>query len=103
MAMSASPKAASWSAITQALCLAEDELQCRVLETTSGRGDERLVRAIGLPTLTANIINLTIGAGIFVLPAFAAAGLGAAAPAADIACAVLLGVIVPCFAAARRP
>jgi APA family basic amino acid/polyamine antiporter len=64
------------------------------------RDEARLVRAIGLPTLTANIINLTIGAGIFVLPAVVAGGLGAAAPVAYIVCAGLMGLIVTCFAAA---
>jgi APA family basic amino acid/polyamine antiporter len=68
--------------------------------TAAQRADERLVRAIGFPTLTANIINMTIGAGIFVLPAVAATGLGAAAPVAYVVCAVLMGLIVACFAAA---
>jgi len=58
------------------------------------------VRAIGARQLTASIINVTIGAGIFVLPAVAAAGLGAAAPLAYIVCAVLMALIVCCFAAA---
>ena len=64
------------------------------------RNDEGLVRAIGWPTLTASIINQTIGAGIFVLPAVAAGGLGAAAPIAYVVCAALMGLIVACFAAA---
>src|SRR5712691_12224370 len=59
-----------------------------------------LVRAIGARQLTASIINVTIGAGIFVLPAAAAAGLGPAAPLAYVVCAVLMGLIVCCFAAA---
>src|SRR5882672_8815916 len=59
-----------------------------------------LVRAIGARQLTASIINVTIGAGIFVLPAVASAGLGAAAPIAYIVCAVLMALIVSCFAAA---
>ena len=59
-----------------------------------------LVRAIGTRQLTASIINVTIGAGIFVLPAAAAAGLGPAAPLAYIVCAVLMALIVCCFAAA---
>src|SRR5450631_2416590 len=59
-----------------------------------------LVRAIGARQLTASIINVTIGAGIFVLPAVAAAGLGAAAPIAYIDCAVLMALIVCCFASA---
>src|SRR4029078_8970458 len=59
-----------------------------------------LVRAIGCRQLTASIINTTVGAGIFVLPAAAAAGLGPAAPLAYIVCAVLMALIVCCFAAA---
>jgi APA family basic amino acid/polyamine antiporter len=59
-----------------------------------------LVRAIGVRQLTASIINVTIGAGIFVLPAAAAAGLGPAAPMAYIVCAVLMTLIVCCFATA---
>src|SRR4051812_27211556 len=62
--------------------------------------DAGLVRAIGARQLTASIINVTIGAGIFVLPAVASAGLGAAAPIAYIVCAVLMVLIVSCFAAA---
>ena len=62
--------------------------------------DAGLVRAIGARQLTASIINVTIGAGIFVLPAVAAAGLGAAAPIAYLVCAALMALIVCCFAAA---
>src|SRR5258708_30954875 len=59
-----------------------------------------LVRAIGARQLTASIVNSTIGAGIFVLPAIAAAGLGAAAPVAYVVCAALMALIVCCVAAA---
>jgi amino acid transporter len=62
--------------------------------------DSGFVRAIGLRQLTASIVNVTIGAGIFVLPAVAAATLGAAAPIAYVVCAVLMALIVCCFAAA---
>lgn len=58
------------------------------------------MRAIGARQLTASVINVTIGAGIFVLPAVASRGLGAAAPVAYIACAGLMALIVCCFAAA---
>jgi APA family basic amino acid/polyamine antiporter len=71
-----------------------------VLNTIAPRDGEKLVRAIGFPTLTANIINLTIGAGIFVLPAVASANLGPAAPIAYVVCACLMGLIVTCFASA---
>jgi basic amino acid/polyamine antiporter, APA family len=62
--------------------------------------DDGLVRAIGLRRLTAAIVNVTVGAGIFVLPAIVAAGLGAAAPLAYIVCALLMALIVMCFASA---
>ena len=65
-----------------------------------GSRDEGLVRAIGVRRLTATIVNVTIGAGIFVLPAVAAAGLGAAAPLAYLVCAAAMTLIVTCFAAA---
>lgn len=64
------------------------------------QSDAGLVRAIGARDLTASIINVTIGAGIFVLPAIVAAGLGPAAPIAYIVCAALMALIVCCFAAA---
>ena len=67
---------------------------------TARQSDERLVRAIGAPTLTASIVNMTIGAGIFVLPALVAGGLGPAAPVGYLVCAALMGLIVSCFAAA---
>jgi basic amino acid/polyamine antiporter, APA family len=60
--------------------------------------DTALVRAIGTRALTASIVNATIGAGIFVLPAAAAARIGAAAPLAYIACAATMALIVTCFA-----
>jgi len=62
--------------------------------------DSGLVRALGVRQLTASIINVTVGAGIFVLPAAAAATLGAAAPIAYIVCAVLMALIVCWFASA---
>jgi APA family basic amino acid/polyamine antiporter len=64
--------------------------------------DAGLVRAIGARQLTASIVNTTIGAGIFVLPAVASAELGAAAPIAYLVCAALMALIVCCFAAAGR-
>src|SRR3954464_6840853 len=62
--------------------------------------DHQLIRAIGVPGLTANIVNSTIGAGIFVLPALVAKNLGAAAPLAFVACAVAMVLFVTCFAIA---
>ena len=52
--------------------------------------DEQLVRGIGIPSLTANIVSSTIGAGIFVIPATVAQGLGSAAPLAFVCCAIAM-------------
>ena len=59
---------------------------------------EKLVRAIGTFGLAAGIINITIGGGIFRLPANVAASLGAAAPVAYLICAAAMGLIVLCIA-----
>ena len=64
------------------------------------RVDHQLVRGIGVPALTANIISSTIGAGIFVLPAAMAQGLGPAAPLAFVCCAIAMVLFVTCFAIA---
>src|SRR4029079_16875023 len=50
--------------------------------------DEGLIRAVGVQGLTAAIINYTIGAGIFVLPALVAGKVGGAAPVIYIVCAI---------------
>jgi amino acid transporter len=62
--------------------------------------EQKLIRAIGVPSLAANIINTTIGAGIFVIPATVSGYLGAAAPLAFLICAVAMGLIVTSFAIA---
>jgi basic amino acid/polyamine antiporter, APA family len=64
------------------------------------RVDHQLVRGIGIPALTANIISSTIGAGIFVIPATVAKGLGPAAPLAFVCCAIAMVLFVTCFAIA---
>jgi amino acid transporter len=61
---------------------------------------ESLTRAIGTFGLAAGIINITIGGGIFRLPAIVAGSLGAAAPLAYVVCAVAMGLIVVCIAEA---
>ncbi len=59
-----------------------------------------LIRAIGVPGLTANIVNSTVGAGIFALPALVAVQLGAASPLAYLICAVAMCLFVTSFAMA---
>ena len=65
-----------------------------------GGSERSLVRALGTWGLAASILNITVGGGIFRLPAAAAGALGAAAPIAYIVCAVAMGLIVLCFAEA---
>ena len=59
---------------------------------------EQLVRAIGTFGLAAGIINITIGGGIFVLPATVAQTLGPSAPLAYLVCAGAMALIVLCIA-----
>lgn len=61
---------------------------------------EGLVRALGVRALATNMVNLTIGSGIFVLPAVVAAQLGPAAVLAYVVCAVAMGLVMACFAEA---
>ena len=56
--------------------------------------DSRLVRAIGTWGLAAGIVNVTVGGGIFRLPAGVATSLGAAAPLAYLVCTVAMVLIV---------
>lgn len=60
--------------------------------------DALLVRELGVRQFAANIFNYTVGSGIFLLPATAVLALGTAAPLAYVACAVVIGLVVLCFA-----
>lgn len=60
--------------------------------------EEKLVRGIGRWDLTAIIINTIIGAGIFGLPAKVHALIGTWSLIAFVACAIIIGFIVVCYA-----
>lgn len=60
--------------------------------------DAGLVRAIGTWGLTANIVNVIVGAGIFAVPGALAACMGPYAPLAFVVCAVAIGSVAICFA-----
>jgi APA family basic amino acid/polyamine antiporter len=62
--------------------------------------ESSLLRSIGTFGLAASIVNVTIGGGIFRLPADMAATLGATAPVAYLLCAIAMGLIVLCIAEA---
>jgi basic amino acid/polyamine antiporter, APA family len=62
--------------------------------------DALLSRALGVRELAANVFNYTVGSGIFVLPAVAVLQLGSAAPLAYVTCAIVIGLVVLCFAEA---
>lgn len=69
-------------------------------DRTAGNPDALLSRELGTRQLAATIFNYTVGSGIFVLPAFAVLQLGTAAPLAYVACAIIIGLVVLCFAEA---
>ena len=63
-----------------------------------GVQNEGLVRVIGVGALGLGVVNMVVGAGIFVLPGRIAAELGSAAIIAYLLCSVALALIFLCFA-----
>ena len=59
---------------------------------------KELKREIGLFGLSANIVNMVIGAGIFALPAVIAVELGSASIFAYLFCGLLVALVMLCFA-----
>ena len=70
------------------------------LTDTVSTSESSLRRDIGALALAASIVNVTIGGGIFRLPADMASTLGATAPVAYLLCAIAMGLIVLCLAEA---
>lgn len=64
----------------------------------SSQPSTSLLRVLGPLGLAAAIVNITVGGGIFRLPANVATSLGAAAPLAYLVCTVAMGLIVLCIA-----
>ena len=60
----------------------------------------QLSRSIGIRGLTAGLFNMTVGGGIFAMPALVAQMLGASALYAYVACALAMSCIVLAFAVA---
>ena len=54
----------------------------------------KLKREVGVLGLSANIINIIIGGGIFVLPAIVAASLGAASIIAYLFCGFVMLLVM---------
>jgi amino acid transporter len=60
----------------------------------------QLERVMGVRALTASSVNMTVGSGIFLLPAAVYALIGGAAPVAYVICAFAMALVVLCFAEA---
>lgn len=65
---------------------------------TTASSDEGLKRVIGVPGLALTIVNGTIGAGIFALPAIVSIALGAFGVFGYIFCSIMLAAIMLCYA-----
>ncbi len=63
----------------------------------SKKSSEGLKRVIGVPSLAATVINNTIGAGIYVLPAIVAIQLGTASVLSYLFCGAMLVAIMLCY------
>jgi amino acid transporter len=71
-----------------------------VTQPARAASESSLVRSLGTVALAASIVNITIGGGIFRLPADMSATLGPTAPVAYLLCAIVMGLIVLCMAEA---
>ena len=68
------------------------------MSNSSRAQDEGLVRVIGVRALGISIVNLVVGAGIFVLPGLIAVRLGSAAIVAYLVCSLAVALVFLCFA-----
>jgi APA family basic amino acid/polyamine antiporter len=59
--------------------------------------DEGLKRVIGVPALAAAVVNISIGSGIYVLPAVICIQLGAAGVIGYLLCALMFASIILCY------
>lgn len=64
---------------------------------TTAKSKEGLKRVIGVPGLALNIVNCTIGAGIFALPAIVSIHLGAFSIFCYLFCGVMMAAIMLCY------
>ncbi len=62
--------------------------------------EDGLKRSVGVLGLSANIVNIIIGAGIFALPAVLASKMGASSIIAYLFCGILIALVMLCFAEA---
>ena len=60
--------------------------------------DKELNRVVGVTGLSLNIVNITVGAGIFALPAIVGIELGAFSIFAYVFCGIMMAAIMLCYA-----
>lgn len=84
----------SWAVLPNARRMSSPQPSNRIFQ-----GDAALLRAVGALALTAAVLNIVIGGGIFRMPAKLAATLGDAAPLALVAGALAIIPVTLCFAA----
>ncbi|MEY8021658.1 APC family permease [Muriicola sp. SD30] len=65
---------------------------------TNNQADSELKRVVGVTGLSLNIINITVGAGIFALPAIVGVELGAFSIFAYLFCGIMMAAIMLCYA-----
>ena len=68
------------------------------MAVTDSVQDEGLVRVIGTGALGLSVVNMVVGAGIFVMPGLVAAVIGPAAILAYLICSITVALVFLCFA-----
>src|ERR1700733_10672712 len=84
--------------VDAAVPIRHSRLRATVPRVSEHERDTGLVRAVGPWGLTASIVNIVVGAGIFAVPGALAACIGPYAPLAFLVCAVAIGSVAICFA-----
>jgi len=80
------------------LAVADTEARFSLIPPTINPRDAGLIRAVGTGALTAALVNMVIGAGIFTIPSALAAAMGVYAPLAFVICGIAMAAIAICFA-----
>src|SRR6201996_4003797 len=84
--------------VRRAALMRKSEAHVIVAPVRESQRDIGLVRAVGPWAFAASIVSMTVGAGIFAVPAALAACVGPYAPLAFLACGLGVGAVAMCFA-----
>jgi amino acid transporter len=78
--------------------MADELIHATVQRMQTSARDAGMIRSVGPWGLAASIVNMVVGASIFIIPASLATNVGVFAPLAILVCAIAVGSVAICFA-----